>query len=243
MLNESPTTIPGRESDPPLRTTRAAETSTRIQTSDRSRSRSQVSKLYLFTKRALDITVGAAALLLLMPVILLAMLAIYLEDRGNVLFCQTRVGKDGKLFRFYKLRSMVMNASALKQQLASHNEATGPIFKMRRDPRVTRVGRILRKYSLDELPQLFNVLRGDMSLVGPRPHLPEEVATYTESQRRRLQVQPGLICLREVSGRSELTFERWVEMDLIYIENRSLRLDLSLLCRLLPAVLIGRGAY
>src|SRR5262249_39743823 len=138
---------------------------------------------------------------------------------------------------------MIRNAEALKEQLAEANEATGPIFKMRHDPRVTRVGRLLRKYSLDELPQFLNVLRGDMTLVGPRPHVPSEVARYTDAQRQRLSVQSGLICLREISGRSELTFEEWIDLDLEYIRNRSLQMDLRILLLAVPAVLSGRGAY
>jgi lipopolysaccharide/colanic/teichoic acid biosynthesis glycosyltransferase len=138
---------------------------------------------------------------------------------------------------------MVKNAAQLQSELKTCNEATGPIFKMRKDPRVTRVGRVLRKYSIDELPQLFNVIRGDMSLVGPRPHLPSEVALYTPEQYMRLSVQPGLVCLREVSGRSELTFDRWIETDLQYIACRSLKMDISILLRLVPAVIGARGAY
>lgn len=200
-------------------------------------------KLYLICKRAIDITGSTLVLVLLLPVLVIVSIAIFLENPGPILFYQTRIGKDNRPFRFYKFRSMVKNAQALKAQLETSNEATGPIFKMRKDPRVTRVGRLLRKYSIDELPQLMNVLRGDMSLVGPRPHLPAEVATYTPLQRERLSVQPGLVCLREVTGRSELSFERWIETDLEYIECRSLRTDLGILIRLFPAVICGRGAY
>ena len=201
------------------------------------------SAVYLAVKRTLDVCVASIALLVLAPVLLLIALAILWEDGGPVLFWQNRVGRDGKLFRFYKFRSMVRDAERLKETLAAHNEAAGPIFKMRQDPRVTRVGRVLRKYSLDELPQLFNVLRGDMSLVGPRPHLPQEVALYTARHRQRLSVRPGLVCLREVHGRSNLSFERWIELDLIYIAYRSLRTDLRILWHLVPAVLRAEGAY
>jgi len=198
---------------------------------------------YLTLKRALDLILTCLALLLLAPLLALIALGIALEDGGPVLFSQVRVGKHGRSFRFLKFRSMVRNAEALKDRLAAQNEACGPIFKIRDDPRVTRIGRWLRKSSLDELPQLFNVLRGELSLVGPRPHLPREVERYTDEQRRRLLVQPGIVCLREISGRSRLTFERWVELDLQYIEDQSLALDLRILLGVIPAVLRGDGAY
>lgn len=199
---------------------------------------------YRYAKRALDLCVSAALLLLLAPLGALIALVIALDDGGPILYFQMRVGKHGRLFRFYKFRSMVRNADALKSRLSARNEAGGgPIFKMARDPRVTRVGRMLRKYSLDELPQLLNVLCGHMSLVGPRPHLPSEVAKYTERQKMRLQVEPGLICLREVSGRSRLSFDRWIETDLQYIEQRCFVTDLRILARAIPAVLKAEGAY
>lgn len=203
----------------------------------------KVGRLYLLLKRLLDILVAVSMLVLLSPLLALIALAILIDNPGPILFSQMRVGRNNRAFRFYKFRSMVKNAPALQAQLKAENEAAGPIFKMRRDPRVTRVGRILRKYSLDELPQLVNVLRGEMSLVGPRPHLPSEVAQYEAHQHRRLTVQPGLVCLREIHGRSELTFERWIELDLQYIACRSLRTDLGILIKLVPAVLCGRGAY
>ena len=209
----------------------------------RMRSQRKPDRTYLVLKRMIDVIGASFAVVALSPLFILIAIAIVVEDPGSILFCQMRVGKDKKPFRFYKFRSMVKNAPAMKAELEAKNEATGPIFKMRRDPRVTRVGRILRKYSLDELPQLFNVLRGEMSLVGPRPHLPAEVDQYTGAQWERLTVQPGLVCLREISGRSELTFERWIETDLQYIACRSLRTDISILLRLLPAVIGGRGAY
>jgi lipopolysaccharide/colanic/teichoic acid biosynthesis glycosyltransferase len=200
-------------------------------------------RLYLGCKRIIDVIGASIALVLLLPLLIVVALAIFLDDPGPILFPQMRVGRDNQLFRFYKFRSMVKNAAQLQATLTDSNEATGPIFKMRSDPRVTRVGRILRKYSIDELPQLFNVIRGDMSLVGPRPHLPSEVALYTPEQYVRLSVQPGLVCMREVTGRSELTFDRWIETDLQYIACRSLRTDLSILLRLVPAVIGARGAY
>jgi len=198
---------------------------------------------YLRLKRLLDVGVAGAGLIVLSLVLLLIAAVIAAESGGPVFFHQMRVGKNGRWFRFYKFRSMVREAEAIKTHLTRHNEADGPIFKMRDDPRVTRVGKFLRRYSLDELPQLVNVLRGEMSLVGPRPHLPDEVEKYTERQKARLRVQPGLLCLREVFGRSHLTFERWIDLDLMYIEYRSLAMDLRILLRTLPAVFKGDGAY
>jgi lipopolysaccharide/colanic/teichoic acid biosynthesis glycosyltransferase len=204
---------------------------------------------YMASKRALDASVAVAFLVLLAPALLLLALLIYLEDGGPVFYSQVRVGRGGRLFRFYKFRSMVRNADRMKDALAHKNEADGPIFKIKDDPRVTRVGRVLRKYSLDELPQFANVLRGDMSLVGPRPHLPKEVEECCHQESfpggypwQRLAVPPGLICLREVTGRSNLSFTRWLELDLAYVRHRSLLLDLSILLRALPAVLRGDGA-
>ena len=194
-------------------------------------------------KRAIDVVTSALALVLLSPVLALVALLIYLEDRGPLLYRQTRVGQGGRTFGFYKFRSMVVNADILKAKLAARNEATGPIFKMKNDPRVTRIGRVLRRYSLDELPQLWNVLIGDMSLVGPRPHLPQEIASCPDYPLERLSITPGLICLREVTGRSELTFEAWLALDLDYIRRRSLALDLWILLKAIPAILRGEGAY
>ena len=195
------------------------------------------------TKRVLDVLVSSGGLILLAPLCALIALLVWAEDGGSAIYAQTRVGRNGRRFRFFKFRSMVQNADALKSQLMEKNEAVGPAFKMRQDPRITRVGRILRKYSLDELPQLWNVLRGDMSLVGPRPHLPTEVERYQEYQKARLSAQPGLICLREVTGRSHLSFDQWVMTDLLYLKHRSFGLDLQILCHAVPAVLKGEGAY
>ena len=200
-------------------------------------------RAYIAAKRAGDVCFAGLALGALLPVFVLIALVIWSEDRGPILFRQIRIGRDGKPFCFFKFRSMVRNAEAIKESLLVHNEAEGPIFKMRRDPRITRMGRWLRKYSLDELPQLFNVVRGEMSLVGPRPHLPEEVSKYTHRQRQRLSVRPGLVCLREVYGRSRLSFDCWIEMDLLYIEHRSLFADLHILLRAVPIVLKGDDAY
>jgi exopolysaccharide biosynthesis polyprenyl glycosylphosphotransferase len=194
-------------------------------------------------KRLVDLVGGVLLLLLTLPVMLVTALAIKLDSPGPVLFVQTRSGRWGRPFRCLKFRSMFVDAEARRADLETRNEANGPVFKIRRDPRVTRVGRIIRKLSIDELPQLFNVLRGEMSLVGPRPPIPAEVESYTLEQRRRLDVKPGLTCIWQVSGRSDIDFERWVMMDLQYIEEESFWLDLRLLLRTIPAVLWGRGAY
>lgn len=195
-------------------------------------------------KRSLDVCGAAVALVMLSPLLLLTALAIWLEDRGPVLFAQERVGQYGRVFRFYKFRSMLRNAEALKDSLAHLNESSdGVIFKSRRDPRITRVGRVIRRTSIDELPQLWNVLRGDMSLVGPRPPVPREVADYSPEARKRLDIRPGLTCIWQVSGRSEIPFQRQVQMDQDYILRHSLTLDLTLLLKTVKAVFSGRGAY
>jgi lipopolysaccharide/colanic/teichoic acid biosynthesis glycosyltransferase len=198
---------------------------------------------YRFAKRALDIVVASSTLVLLSPVFASIALVIKLNDGGPIFFRQVRVGRHGRQFTFYKFRSMVPNADALKASLSEANEAEGPIFKMKDDPRITRVGRILRKSSLDEFPQFFNVLRGDMSLVGPRPHLPHEIEGCADYPTERLSVMPGLVCLREVSGRSRLTFEEWIATDLDYVRRCSLKLDLSILMRAAIAVIRADGAY
>ena len=194
-------------------------------------------------KRALDITVAAALLVLAAPLMLLIALAIKLDSPGPVIFRQRRVGKDGRPFTFYKFRGMVADAEARLHEVAHLNEVDGPIFKSRRDPRVTRVGRVLRRTSLDELPQLWNVLRGDMSLVGPRPPLPTEVTRYEPWQRDRLLVPGGITGLWQVSGRNLLGFEDMVRLDLEYITRWSLWLDLRILLRTILVVLTARGAY
>ena len=193
-------------------------------------------------KRAIDILVSATALALLSPLLLAVAAAVKLTSRGPILFRQVRVGQHGRTFNMLKFRSMVINAEELKAKLAAMNEQQGPVFKMRRDPRITAVGRFIRKYSIDELPQLLNVLRGEMSLVGPRPPIPSEVAKYEAWQRRRLSVRPGLTCVWQVSGRNEITFEQWMYLDMQYIDHWSLRSDLELIARTVPVVLTGRGA-
>jgi lipopolysaccharide/colanic/teichoic acid biosynthesis glycosyltransferase len=195
-------------------------------------------------KRAIDLIVCVAMTVLLSPVFLIVGLAIKLTDGGPVLFWQMRVGQWGAEFPFPKFRSMVMNAEALKDKLLAQNDhADGITFKMKKDPRVTWIGRIIRKASIDELPQLWCVFKGEMSLVGPRPPVPREVARYTLRDRRRLDVKPGLTCIWQVSGRGDIPFEKQVELDVQYIESQSLWLDLVLLLKTAPAILIGKGAY
>ncbi len=194
-------------------------------------------------KRIFD-AIGAAILLILsVPILLIAMVAIKLDTRGPVLFRSTRCGKGGRPFDFFKLRSMSNGSHGRRNSLMHLNEMDGPVFKLANDPRITRVGRILRRTSVDELPQLWNVLRGDMSLIGPRPPIPEEVAQYSAMEMRRLSVKPGLTCLWQVSGRSTLGFDEWMRLDIEYIRHRSFLLDLKILLLTIPAVLSCRGAY
>ncbi|MDX1644675.1 MAG: sugar transferase, partial [Thermoanaerobaculia bacterium] len=199
-------------------------------------------QIQLFAKRAVDLVVAAVALVLLAPLIALVALLIKATSKGPVFFRQERCGLNGRRFTLYKFRTMVEGAEAQLEELRARNEMRGPVFKLRDDPRVTPVGRLLRRFSLDELPQLWNVLRGHMSLVGPRPPVPQEVAQYRRWQRRRLSMRPGLTCLWQVSGRNEVDFERWMELDLEYIDSWSPRLDVEILVKTIPAVLSGRGA-
>jgi exopolysaccharide biosynthesis polyprenyl glycosylphosphotransferase len=196
----------------------------------------------LVAKRAIDIAGSAAFLLAFSWLYGLIALAVKLSSRGPVLFRQPRVGLHGRRFSFYKFRSMIPDAEARRAELIHLNEMDGPVFKIRRDPRITRVGRILRKFSLDELPQMWNVLKGDMSLVGPRPPIPSEVESYEGWQRRRFSVKPGLTCLWQVRGRNQIGFRRWMELDLEYIDTWSLALDLKILLLTVPVVVLGRGA-
>ena len=196
-------------------------------------------------KRALDIALVLPALLLLAPLFMVVAVAIKLHDGGPVLFWQRRVGRDGREFAFPKFRSMVVDAERVRERLAAQNQhgAAGVTFKMKRDPRITPVGRLIRRTSVDELPQLWCVLRGEMSLVGPRPPLVGEVARYSLHDRERLAVTPGLTCIWQVSGRSEIPFPEQVRLDLRYVHERSLWGDIKLILRTIPAVIGGRGAY
>jgi exopolysaccharide biosynthesis polyprenyl glycosylphosphotransferase len=198
--------------------------------------------LRLYLKRAFDFVVALASLVVLSPVFLLIALLIKLSSPGPIIYSQSRCGLNGRRFTFYKFRSMVENAENMKADLA-HLSERRVAFKLSHDPRVTMVGRWLRKFSLDELPQLYNVLRGDMSIVGPRPPLPEEVDHYERWQRRRLRMRPGLTCLWAVSGRDHIDFNSWMRMDISYIENWSLKLDWSIILRTIPHVLAGKGAH
>ncbi len=194
-------------------------------------------------KRAVDIVVATFALLVLAPLLLATALAIKLTSKGPVFFKQPRVGRDGELFDFVKFRSMRTTAAYEKPQLKELNEMDGPIFKIRNDPRITKVGRVIRKLSIDELPQLAHVLSGKMSLVGPRPHLPEEVAAYDLRAYRRLTVKPGITCIWQISGRADLNFDTWIDLDLEYIDTWDLARDAEILVKTIPAVLSGKGAY
>jgi len=199
---------------------------------------------YELFKRCMDRLGAGVGMLLLSPFFGLVAILIKLESPGPVFFSQTRIGLGGQPFRCWKLRSMYVDAEQRKQELQEHNEMEGgTTFKMKRDPRVTRVGRFIRKASIDELPQLWNVFNGDMSLVGPRPPVPKEVAQYTARERQRLFVKPGITCIWQVSGRSDIPFPQQVLLDIEYMQKRSLWMDIKLLLRTLPAVLLARGAY
>lgn len=195
-------------------------------------------------KRALDIGISFFAGLFLSPFLFLIGLVIKSYDGGNVFYISKRVGRWGKEFPFYKFRTMRAGADQLKTELLNHNEYSNDVtFKMKKDPRITPIGKILRKTSLDELPQLWNVFKGEVSLVGPRPHLPEEVSKYTLKERRRLDVKPGITGFWQVGGRSDVSFREQVKLDLKYIESQSVWLDCLLLLKTIPAVLFGKGAY
>jgi exopolysaccharide biosynthesis polyprenyl glycosylphosphotransferase len=203
----------------------------------------QLSGIGLVIKDLFDRCAAAAALTLLFPLMVLLGAMIWLHDGGPALFTQVRVGKDGRVFRIFKFRTMVVDAEARKEQLIANNDSDGVLFKLRNDPRVTAVGAYLRRWSIDELPQLLNVLRGDMSLVGPRPALPDEAAKYADHVRRRLVVKPGLTGLWQVNGRSDLTWEESVRLDLRYVENWSFALDLQILWKTIPVLTRRSGAY
>ncbi|AEN90997.1 Galactosyl transferase CpsE [Priestia megaterium WSH-002] len=201
-------------------------------------------KIYLFSKRFLDIVLSLIGLIFLLPVFIIVAICIKIEDKnGPVLFSQTRVGKNQSEFTMYKFRSMVSNAEELLENLLEQNETTGAMFKMKNDPRVTKIGRFIRKTSIDELPQLINVLKGDMSLVGPRPPLKREVEVYTQYQKQRLLIQPGCTGLWQVSGRSNIGFEDMVELDLKYIVERSIFKDILIIIKTVLLVFNKNGAY
>jgi lipopolysaccharide/colanic/teichoic acid biosynthesis glycosyltransferase len=198
---------------------------------------------YRFGKRCFDLLAAALGLTLLVPLFPFIVLMIKLETPGPVFFRQRRVGLRGRIFRCFKFRSMTVDAEIRKSELQHLNEATGAAFKIKDDPRITGVGRFLRQSSLDEFPQLFNVLRGEMSIVGPRPQIPDEVAEYDREQALRLLVNPGLTCLWQIAGRSHLDFDEWMALDREYVRRRGFLYDLGILARTLPAVIQRKGAY
>ena len=187
--------------------------------------------LYEVIKRIIDIVASFTGLILLSPLILIVSMLIKLESKGEVIFKQKRVGLNGKEFYMYKFRSMVINAEELKEQLESQNEMSGPMFKIKDDPRITKVGKFIRKTSIDELPQLINVIKGDMSLVGPRPSLPNEVKKFEQWMMERLEVKPGLTCIWQISGRNNIDFEDWMKLDIKYVRERSFKLDIKLILK------------
>lgn len=197
-----------------------------------------------FLKTFIDVFGSLILLILLSPLFLITAILIYINDPGPIFYVAHRVGLNGAYFGFIKFRSMYINADKMKDQLMEQNEsADGVLFKMKNDPRVTRIGRFIRRFSIDELPQLFNVLKGDMSLVGPRPPLPREVMEYTLEDRKRLHVKPGITCLWQIKGRSEIPFHQQVQLDMQYIRSQGIKNDLLILLKTIPAVISGRGAY
>ncbi|SDP06823.1 exopolysaccharide biosynthesis polyprenyl glycosylphosphotransferase [Clostridium gasigenes] len=188
-------------------------------------------KLYLFSKRALDIVASLIGLIVLSPLIVIIGILIRIESKGPIIFSQKRIGLKGRKFEMYKFRSMVPNAEELKKKLLEQNEMSGPMFKMKEDPRITKTGKFIRKTSIDELPQLINVLKGEMSLVGPRPSLPKEVEKFESWMLKRLEVKPGLTCYWQVSGRNNIDFEQWMQLDLDYVNDRNFLLDIKLIVR------------
>lgn len=199
-------------------------------------------ELLLVVKRVIDITVASIFAIVTLPLTVLSAILIRLTSPGPIFFKQERCGLNRRPFTMYKLRSMVDNAEQTRYELEVLNEMDGPVFKSSKDPRITALGKYLRRFSIDEFPQLYNVLKGDMSLVGPRPPLPQEVARYERWQRRRLSMKPGLTCLWQISGRNDVSFKDWMKLDLSYIDNWSLLLDLKILFRTIPVVLFGKGA-
>ncbi len=199
--------------------------------------------VYRFAKRTLDVVFSSLFLLVFFPLFLIVGLIVRLTSPGPIFYRSTRIGLCGKPFAFLKFRSMYVDANERRAELEAHNEKDGPIFKMKHDPRITPIGRILRKYSLDEIPQLVHVLLGQMTLVGPRPPLPGEVANYNDRQRRRLSIKPGITCYWQVRGRSNLSFEEWIDLDLLYIEEMCMTTDLATLLQTPRAVIKGHGAY
>lgn len=200
------------------------------------------SEAYYYTKWLIDLLGSLLGLIILSPIMLITIIAIKLDSKGPAFFTQERVGQNGKIFRMFKFRSMCVDAEAKLKDIKHKNEMTGPMFKMKEDPRITKIGKIIRKTSIDELPQLLNVLRGEMSLVGPRPNLPSEVAKFKEHHKRKLMAKPGLTCYWQVSGRSNIDFEQWMELDIKYIEERSIWIDIKLIFKTVKVLIGDEGA-
>ena len=198
---------------------------------------------YEVIKRVIDVVCSFVGVLVLSPLFIVIAIIIKFTSKGPVFFSQKRVGRDGKEFKMYKFRSMVVNAEELKEKLAAQNEMSGPMFKMKDDPRVTKVGKFIRKTSIDELPQLLNVLKGDMSLVGPRPSLPKEVAQFEDWMYRRLEVKPGLTCYWQVSGRNNIDFEDWMKLDIRYVKERNLWIDIKLIFKTVGVLFGDKNAH
>lgn len=199
--------------------------------------------LYEVIKRLIDVVCSFLGVIVLSPLFIIIVIIIKTTSKGPVFFSQKRVGKNGKEFNMYKFRSMVVNAEELKEKLAAQNEMSGPMFKMKDDPRVTKVGKFIRKTSIDELPQLWNVLKGDMSLVGPRPSLPKEVAQFDEWMYKRLEVKPGLTCYWQVSGRNNIDFEDWMKLDISYVDERSTWIDIKLIFKTVGVLFGDKNAH
>jgi len=199
--------------------------------------------LYEVIKRLIDVVCSFLGVLVLSPLFIIIAIIIKTTSKGAVFFSQKRVGKNGKEFEMYKFRSMVVNAEELKEKLVAQNEMSGPMFKMKDDPRVTKVGKFIRKTSIDELPQLWNVLKGDMSLVGPRPSLPKEVAQFEDWMYRRLEVKPGLTCYWQVSGRNNIDFEDWMKLDVKYVDERSTWIDIKLIFKTVGVLFGDKNAH
>lgn len=197
---------------------------------------------YKLVKRVFDVLMAGMALIILSPVFLITAIAIYMEDKGSVIFVQDRNGLNGEVFRMYKFRSMCMKAPEMHKELLEMNELDGPAFKLKKDPRVTKVGQFIRKTSIDELPQLINILKGEMSIVGPRPLPTYETEQCTDYQKQRLLVKPGLTCYWQCSGRNDIPFDEWMELDLKYIEEASFLVDLRIIIKTVEAVIKGNGA-
>ena len=200
-------------------------------------------RIYFFSKRLLDVSLAIIGGVLLSPLFFVVGLLIKVESKGPIIFSQDRVGQDGNIFKMYKFRSMVEDAEELKSKLIDKNEMDGPMFKMENDPRITKVGSVIRKMSIDELPQLINVIKGDMSLVGPRPSLPSEVLQFDEWMKKRLSVKPGLTCYWQVSGRNNIDFINWMKMDVKYVEESNLLIDIKLIIKTMFLLLGDKNAH